>query len=82
MVKGWIKSKKEQQSNTAKDIETALNGCVKFSSKKYICYDRKWLYDHLDEEFDLLKRCKDMQPISQKEIREFMEQVEEIKNNG
>jgi hypothetical protein len=43
-------------------IEEAMkDACVcKCVSQNYVVYDRRWLFEHLDMEFDLLKKAKEL----------------------
>lgn len=50
------KGKKVEKTDTVKSLDEHLDGCVKFVSKDYVCYRKEWLYEHLDEEFEHLKR--------------------------
>lgn len=47
---------------------------------KYVIYDREWLYEHLDEEFKLLKETKEMKPtgFSKEDFEKWMKKIDEL----
>ena len=60
-----------------KDIIVNLSekNFLKASYGKYIIYDRKWLLEHLDSEYEMLKQIRDnkeFKPFSVKEFDEFV----------
>lgn len=80
MAKAW--GRVSTKTETTKSLDEHLAHCVKHVSKDYICYRRDWLYEHLDEEFALLKRCKEMKMPSQGEVEHLLNECKEIGNNG
>ena len=77
-----VKGKSNEKTDTVKSLDDHLSGCIKFVSKDYVCYRRDWLYEHLDEEFALLKRCKDMKLPSREEIEKLLNECEEMANGN
>lgn len=55
------------------DIDLALKNqtFVKRSSGDYIIYNRKWLLEHLDEEYESLKTVRDSKPIKPFSLEDF-----------
>jgi len=41
----------------------AEGSIVKYVSKDYVIYKRKWLYEHIEQEVTLIKSIKDFEPI-------------------
>ena len=48
------------KTDTIKSLDDHLSGCVKYVSKDYVCYRKEWLYEHLDEEYAILKKSIDV----------------------
>lgn len=53
-------------------------GIVKAVSGDYVIYKRKWLYEHIEQEYVLIKSVKDFKPIKDgiTRLREFIAQQE------
>lgn len=56
----------------------AEGSIVKYVTKDYVIYKRKWLYENLDQEITLIKSIKDFEPIKDgiTRLREFIAQQE------
>ena len=57
---------------------------LKTSAGKYVIYDRKWLLEHLEEEFELLKWVRDsveLQPFDIKDLDNYLKKHEEESKN-
>lgn len=53
---------------------------LKTSVGKYIIYDRKWLLEHLEDEFELLKWVRDSvepQPFNIKDLDNYLKNLHE-----
>ena len=51
---------------------------VKASCGKYVIYRRDWLYEHIEQEYVLIKSAKEMKPIKDgiTRLREWMKEQE------
>lgn len=66
------------------DIDVALTNesFLKRVSGDYIIYNRKWLLEHLDEEYESLKIVRDSKPIKPFSLEDFKNWMEQQKILG
>lgn len=53
---------------------------VKRNTGKYISYNRKWLYDNLEQEFNILKNARDNFHLDKVDVEGLLQQCREIVN--
>lgn len=51
---------------------------VKRNTGKYISYNRKWLYDNLEQEFNILKNARDNFHLDKVDVEGLLQQCREI----
>lgn len=51
---------------------------VKRNTGKYISYNRKWLYDNLEQEFNILKNVRDSFHLDKVDVEGMLQQCREI----
>ena len=51
---------------------------VKRNTGKYISYNRKWLYDNLEQEFNILKNARDRFHLDKVDVEGLLQQCREI----
>ena len=51
---------------------------VKRNTGKYISYNRKWLYDNLEQEFNILKNARDSFHLDKVDVEGLLQQCREI----
>lgn len=51
---------------------------LKGSYGDYYVYRKDWLLEHLEQEFCLLERYRDLKKVDQKEIKNILEEVKKI----
>lgn len=59
----------------------AEGSIVKYVSKDYVIYKRKWLYENIEQEVTLIKSIKDFEPIKDgiTRLRQFIAEQESSK---
>ena len=51
---------------------------VKRNTGKYISYNRKWLYDNLEQEFNILKNARDSFHLDKVDVEGLLQQCRDI----
>lgn len=61
--------------------QMAEGSIVKYVSKDYVVYKRKWLYEHLEQEILLIKSMKYFKPIADgiTRLRQYIAEQESSK---
>lgn len=58
-------------------------GICKYVCKDYVVYKRSWLYDHIEQEYVLIKSAKEIKPMADgiTRLKEFLREQGKGKND-